>query len=73
VIDTPFFERRGLAYRRQWPVPQPAQRVARAIVTALERDRDLVYVPRWMRFPAWLHGTAPRTFRVIATRFGDPG
>jgi short-subunit dehydrogenase len=73
VIDTPFFERRGLAYRRTWPTPLPAQRVSRAIVSALERDREVAYVPRWMRFPAWLHGTAPATFRALAARFGDPG
>jgi short-subunit dehydrogenase len=73
VIDTPFFERRGRAYGRRRPGPLPAQRVARAIVTALERDRDLVYVPGWMRVPAWLHGAAPGTFRMLAARFGDPG
>jgi short-subunit dehydrogenase len=73
VIDTPFFDRRGRPYGRRRPAPLPPQRVAGAVVTALERDRDLVYVPRWMRFPAWLHGTAPGTFRALATRFGDPG
>ena len=73
VIDTPFFERRGRAYGRKRPGPLPAQRVAAAIVTALERDRDLVYVPRWMKMPAWLHGAAPGMFRALAARFGDPG
>ncbi len=73
VIDTPFFERRGRAYGRKRPGPLPPQRVAGAIVTALERDRDVVYVPRWMRMPAWLHGAAPGTFRALAARFGDPG
>lgn len=73
VIDTPFFERRGRAYGRKVPGPQPPHRVARAITGALERDRDVVYVPRWLRFPAWLHGAAPATFRALASRFGDPG
>ncbi len=73
VIDTPFFERRGRAYGRKRPGALPAQRVAGAIVTALERDRDVVYIPRWMRVPAWLHGAAPGTFRALAARFGDPG
>ncbi len=55
---------------RSAPAPIPAERVARAVLTAVRHDRELVFVPRWMRFPAWLHGTAPRTFRVLASRFG---
>jgi short-subunit dehydrogenase len=73
VIDTPFFSRRGRPYSRARPAPVPAERVAAAIVSALERDRPVVYVPGWMRFPAWLHGTAPGAFRALAGRFGDPG
>src|SRR5499427_407249 len=73
VIDTAFFSRRGRPYGRARPAPVPAGRVATAIVSALEHGRPVVYVPRWMRIPAWLHGAAPGTFRVLAARFGDPG
>jgi short-subunit dehydrogenase len=73
VIDTPFFDRRGHPYGRKRPGPQPPERVARAIVACLEHDRGVSYVPPWMRLPVWLHGAAPGTFRVLATRFGDPG
>ncbi len=73
VIDTPFFERRGRPYGRTRPGPIPAERVAGAIMSCLQRDRGMAYVPRWMRVPAWLHGAAPGTFRSLATRFGDPG
>jgi NAD(P)-dependent dehydrogenase (short-subunit alcohol dehydrogenase family) len=73
VIDTPFFDRRGRPYGRTRPGPQPPERVAEAIVSCLERDRSVSYVPRWMRLPAWLHGAAPGTFRALAARFGDPG
>lgn len=73
VIDTPFFERRGRAYGRRHPGPVPADQAAQAIVAALERDREVVYIPRWVRFPVWLHGAAPATFRILAARFGDPG
>jgi short-subunit dehydrogenase len=73
VIDTPFFDRRGRPYGRSWPAALPAERVARAIVGAIEHDRDVVYVPRWLRLPAFLHGTAPAAFRTLAARFGDPG
>ncbi len=70
VVDTPFFGRRGRPYDRRRPVPIPADRVARAITRAASRDLDVVYVPSWLRLPAWLHGVAPRTFRRMAARFG---
>ena len=73
VIDTPFFGRRGRPYGRKRPAPLPAERVAGAIVSALEHERAVVYVPRWMRVPAWIHGAAPGAFRTLAARFGDPG
>jgi NAD(P)-dependent dehydrogenase (short-subunit alcohol dehydrogenase family) len=44
-----------------------------AIRSALEHDRQVVYVPRWMSFPARLHGAAPRTFAMLAHWFGDHG
>jgi short-subunit dehydrogenase len=70
VVDTPFFRRRGLPYERRMPAPIPAEQVARAIVNAAQRDLEIVFVPGWLRFPAWLHGTSPRTFRWLARRFG---
>ncbi len=73
VIDTPFFDRRGKPYGRTRPAPVPPERAAQAIVAALAHDRDVAYVPRWLRVPAWLHGAAPATFRALAARFGDPG
>jgi short-subunit dehydrogenase len=73
VIDTPFFGRRGRPYGRKRPAPLPAERVAGAVVSALEHERAVVYVPGWMRVPAWIHGAAPGAFRALAARFGDPG
>lgn len=70
VVDTPFFSTRGRRYDRSWPAPIPAERVARAITDAVSRDLRVVYVPAWMRFPAWLHGTSPGAFRRLASRFG---
>ena len=61
VVDTPFFRRRGRPYERRWPAPIPSDQVARAIIRAAQRDLDVVFVPRWLRLPAWLHGTSPRT------------
>jgi short-subunit dehydrogenase len=70
VVDTPFFSRRGRRYDRRWPAPIPAERVAQAITDAVARDLGVVYVPGWMRFPAWLHGASPAAFRRLAGRFG---
>jgi short-subunit dehydrogenase len=70
VVDTPFFTRRGRPYERTRPMPIPAERVARAVAEAAARDLDVVYVPGWMRWPAWFHGTAPRAFQLLAGRFG---
>jgi short-subunit dehydrogenase len=70
VIDTPFFERRGRPYDRRRPAPLPAQQVARALTGAVEREQSVVFVPAWLRFPAWLHGALPGTFHKLAGRFG---
>jgi short-subunit dehydrogenase len=70
VIDTPFFERRGRPYDRRRPAPLSPHRVARALVSAVEKDQRVVFVPRWLRFPSWLHGALPGTFRRLADRFG---
>jgi hypothetical protein len=63
----------GRTYGRSKPEPLPAERAAEAIRSALEHDRQVVYVPRWMSFPARLHGAAPRTFALLAHWFGDHG
>ncbi|MQA83630.1 MAG: SDR family NAD(P)-dependent oxidoreductase [Streptosporangiales bacterium] len=70
VVATPFFERRGTPYGRRRPRPVPAERVARAAVDALQHDRAEVFVPRWMRLPARLHGGMPGAFRALAARGG---
>ena len=70
AIDTPFFERRGLPYGRRWPRPLPPERVADAVVRALETGRAEIFVPGWMTLPARLRGTAPGVFRHLVDRFG---
>jgi short-subunit dehydrogenase len=71
VVDTPFFERRGSAYDRSWPAPIAAERVARAIVRAIESDRAEVFAPAWMRLPARFKGALPGLYRTLALRFGQ--
>jgi short-subunit dehydrogenase len=70
VVDTPFFERRGTPYARRWPRPITPERVARAVVSAVERDRAECYVPGWLRVPSRFRGAAPGVFRALSGRFG---
>ncbi len=70
AISTDFFERRGSPYRRAWPRPLPAERVAEAIAAAIDSDRDEVFVPAWMGAVARLRGAAPGLFRALTARFG---
>ena len=70
VIDTPFFDQRGTPYQRKRPAPIPPERVARAILTAVDRNRPEIFVPSWLRYPAWIRGAAPGLFRSLAGRFG---
>ncbi len=70
VVDTPFFRRRGRPYDRRMPRSDPARARGARNPQAAQRDLDVVFVPGWLRFPAWLHGTSPRTFRWLASRFG---
>ncbi|MET8246607.1 SDR family NAD(P)-dependent oxidoreductase [Streptomyces sp. NPDC005202] len=70
VVDTPFFDRRGVPYRRSRPKPVPASHVADAVWEAVSRGRDEVYVPGWMRLPGRVRGVAPALYRRLAARFG---
>ncbi|MFI2759144.1 SDR family NAD(P)-dependent oxidoreductase [Streptomyces echinatus] len=70
VVDTPFFDRRGIPYTRSWPRPVPAERVADAVRAAVLHGRDEVYVPGWLRLPALVRGAAPGLYRRLAARFG---
>jgi short-subunit dehydrogenase len=69
VVRTAFFERRGAPYRRSSPRPIDARQVGMAVIRAVERDQDDVFVPGWMAFPARLRGVAPRLYRRLASRF----
>ena len=67
VVDTGFFDRRGLPYDRRFPRPIPAARAAEVVLAALGDGRSRV-VPRWLAVPAWLSGAAPGAYRALARR-----
>jgi short-subunit dehydrogenase len=68
VVDTDFFARRGAPYDRRWPRPVPPDRIARAVVSALERGTPRTVVPRWLALPAWWASALPRSYRFLARR-----
>ncbi|MFF4399763.1 SDR family NAD(P)-dependent oxidoreductase [Streptomyces sp. NPDC001480] len=70
AVDTPFFARRGAPYSRRRPRPIPPERVAAAVVAAVRRERDEVFVPGWLRVPVVVRRLAPASYRRLATRFG---
>ena len=70
VVRTAFFDRQGRPYSRRFPRPIDPDRVARAVVRAIQRNKAQVFEPKWMAFPAWLRGTFPSVYRALAGRFG---
>jgi short-subunit dehydrogenase len=70
VVATRFFERRGVAYDRSWPRPIDPQRVAVAVVRAIEHDWAEVTVPGWLSLAARVRGVSPGLYRALAARFG---
>ncbi len=70
AVDTPFFDRRGTPYQRELPRPVSAERVADTVVATMTTERDRLFVPHWLGFPARIHGVAPGVFRRMASRFG---
>jgi short-subunit dehydrogenase len=69
VVDTEFFVRRGTPYDRRFPRPMTTERVAARIVTAVERNQDVVLLPRWLWLPVALHTLAPGVYTRLAGRW----
>ena len=69
AVETAFFTSRGAPYGRRRPKPVRPERIAAAIVEAIERDKDEVVVPRWASLAIRVHGATPGLFRALARRF----
>jgi short-subunit dehydrogenase len=69
VVATPFFERRQTPYRRRFPRPVSAERVAGALVAAIRHDRLDVVHPLWLRIPVCLQAAAPAVYHRIRRRW----
>ena len=72
VVATEYFRRRGAGYHRRFPRMVPPERVAAALVRAVERGKAEVFVPRWLTIGARVHGAAPATFAQLSRRFDPP-
>ena len=68
AVRTPFFD--GRTYDRRFPRQVSAERVARALVGAVERGRGEVFVPGWLSLAARIQGAVPELFDLGARRFG---
>lgn len=68
VVDTPFFARRGTPYQRSRPRPIAPDRVAAAVLAAVEGGQAVRYAPSWLRLPVRVHGALPGVFRLLAAR-----
>ncbi len=62
VVDTAFFEARGHPYARSFPRLMPADRVADAVIAAVEHDRLETFVPRWFAAAVAVRHLAPRLY-----------
>ena len=48
-VETEFFAARGHPYTRKTPKPVSAERVARDVITVVERDKLETFIPRWLK------------------------
>jgi short-subunit dehydrogenase len=71
VVRTAFFERRGVAYGRRRPRLVPPERIAAAVVRAIERDRAETIIPGWLSLAPRARGLSPSGYRFLARRFGN--
>ncbi len=69
-VKTAFFDRSGHTYEQRFPRMVSPERVAKVVAGAIRFNRAEVFVPRWLAFPAWLHGAWPALYRRMAARSG---
>ncbi len=63
-VATDFFDARGVPYQRRHPKPVSAERVARAMIRAVDRGRYETYVPRWLGLANAMKALAPPLYRL---------
>lgn len=67
-VDSHFFEARGHPYAQKSPRPIPPERVAQAVLKAVERNRTEVYVPGWLGQAFRIKALFPPLYRIGSSR-----
>ena len=67
-VDTGFFEARGHAYERAVPRKVAPERVAKAVIRAVEGGRLEQVVPRWLRSAVAFRHLVPRLYESATRR-----
>lgn len=70
AVRTEFFERRGTPYARRFPRMVGPERIAKAVVSAVERDRAAQTVPHWLAIAPAVRFAAPSLYRALLRRLG---
>ncbi len=68
LVETDFFAARGHEYHRSFPRKISAERVAKATIKAVERERFEVFVPGWLRLTYAFRTLVPALFLPGAQR-----
>ncbi|MCA1830033.1 MAG: SDR family NAD(P)-dependent oxidoreductase [Actinomycetota bacterium] len=63
-VETHFFEARGSEYARTFPKKVPAERIARAVIKAVESNKFETYIPGWLAFPPAMKAVVPPMYRM---------
>jgi short-subunit dehydrogenase len=70
VVRTAFHDHRNKPYSRKIPRPVAPEKIAEAILDALEHDKTRRTVPGWIELAVTAQRRMPRLFEVMARRFG---
>jgi short-subunit dehydrogenase len=71
VVDTAFFQRRGVPYGRTRPKLLPPERISAAVLNCIETRRVETVVPAWLNLPIRVRALSPGMYRLLARRFGN--
>ena len=62
IVETNFFEARGHTYEGSFPRPVSAERIANAVIDAVDRGRVETFVPGWLRAAVAFRHLAPSVY-----------
>jgi short-subunit dehydrogenase len=70
VVRTAFHDHRNKPYSRRFPRPVDPEKIATAVIDALEHDRTRRTVPGWIEIAVAVRRRAPRLFDLGSRLFG---